>query len=172
MFQSQTTSRLVILPYRNLLDPPTHLHLGNLRHPLFGKIHAWVRVCMLIHVQLSVTACTAAHQAPLSMEFSRREHWKPFPSLGDLLDQGSNTQLLLWQVNSLPLRHLAHTHLPSTWLNSPKSRFMLHSKKQSRDHHQEDGWQGILCIETFFYPILKIDSIPHSLVVPARQEAE
>ena len=33
-----------------------------------------------------------AHQAPLSMGFSRQEHWSglPFPSLGDLPDPGSN----------------------------------------------------------------------------------
>ena len=31
-----------------------------------------------------------AHQAPLSMEFSRQEHWSglPFPSLRDLSDPG------------------------------------------------------------------------------------
>ena len=41
-------------------------------------------------VQLFVTAWTVAHQAPLSMEFSRQEHWSglPFPSLGDLPDPG------------------------------------------------------------------------------------
>ena len=37
---------------------------------------------MLIHfsrVQLSVTTMTIAHQAPLSMEFSRQECWSGFP---------------------------------------------------------------------------------------------
>ena len=31
-----------------------------------------------------------AHQAPLSMEFSRQEYWRglPFPTLGDLSDPG------------------------------------------------------------------------------------
>ena len=34
------------------------------------------------HVQLFVTPWTVAHQAPLSMGFSRQEHWSglPFPS--------------------------------------------------------------------------------------------
>ena len=34
------------------------------------------------------TTWTVAHQAPLSMGFSRQEHWNglPFPSLGDLPD--------------------------------------------------------------------------------------
>ena len=40
---------------------------------------------------LFVTPWTGVHQAPLSMEFSRQEYWNglPFPSPGDLLDQGS-----------------------------------------------------------------------------------
>ena len=43
---------------------------------------------MLSCVQLFVTPWTVAHQAPLSMEFSRQEYWNglPFPSPGDLLD--------------------------------------------------------------------------------------
>ena len=34
------------------------------------------------HVQLCATPETAAHQAPLALEFSRQEHWSglPFPS--------------------------------------------------------------------------------------------
>ena len=49
--------------------------------------------------------------APLSMGFSRQEYWSGllFPSLGDILTQGSNLNLLYllyWQVDSLPLSHL------------------------------------------------------------------
>ena len=38
----------------------------------------------------SATPWTAAHQAPLSMEFSRQEHWSglPFPASGGLLHPG------------------------------------------------------------------------------------
>ena len=38
----------------------------------------------------SVTPWTVAHQAPLSMGFSRQEHWSglPFPPPGDLPDPG------------------------------------------------------------------------------------
>ena len=41
-------------------------------------------------VQLFVTPWTVAHQSPLSMEFSRQEHWSRllFPSPGDLPDPG------------------------------------------------------------------------------------
>ena len=41
-------------------------------------------------VQLFATPWTVAHQAPLSMEFSRQEYWSglPFPSPGDLPNPG------------------------------------------------------------------------------------
>ena len=44
----------------------------------------------LSHVQLFVTPWTVAHQAPLSMGFSRQENWSglPFPFPGDLPDPG------------------------------------------------------------------------------------
>ena len=46
--------------------------------------------CMLSPVQLLTTPWTAAHQAPLSMGFSRQEYWSglPFPPPGDLPDPG------------------------------------------------------------------------------------
>ena len=45
---------------------------------------------MLGRVRLFVTPWTAAHQAPLSMEFSMQEYWNglPFSPLGDLPDPG------------------------------------------------------------------------------------
>ena len=44
----------------------------------------------LSRVQVFVTLCTVAHQAPLSMGFSRQHYWSglPFPSPGDLPNPG------------------------------------------------------------------------------------
>ena len=67
-------------------------------------------VCVLSHVQLFATSWTVAHQAPLSMEFSRQENWSgvPFPSPGDLpnprIKPASLSSLAL--ASSLPLTHL------------------------------------------------------------------
>ena len=52
-------------------------------------IGLYTGVCVLscfICAQLSATPWTVAHQAPLSMGFSRQEYWSrlPFPSPGDL----------------------------------------------------------------------------------------
>ena len=47
------------------------------------------------------TSWTVACQAPLSIEFSRQEYWSgmPFPSPGDLPNQGSNLGLLnCWPI--------------------------------------------------------------------------
>ena len=48
-----------------------------------------------------------AHQSPLFMGFPRQEHWSelPFPSLGDLPEQGIKVHLLHWQADSLLLSH-------------------------------------------------------------------
>ena len=52
----------------------------------------------------SVTPWSVAHQAPLSMEFSRQEYWSglPFPPPRDLPDPESSLSLLYWQADYLP----------------------------------------------------------------------
>ena len=60
---------------------PSGKNTGVGCHFLFQSMHA----CMLSHfshVRLCATLWTAAHQAPLSTEFSRQEYrsWLPFPS--------------------------------------------------------------------------------------------
>ena len=46
---------------------------------------------LLSHVRLFATPWTIAHQAPLTMEFSRQEYWSgvPFPPPGDLPHPGT-----------------------------------------------------------------------------------
>ena len=67
-----------------------------------GRIHLWAYLytCMLSRVWLFVTPWTVAHQAPLSVEFSRQGKWKPtrvgchFLPQDIILIQGSNLSLL------------------------------------------------------------------------------
>ena len=64
-------------------------------------------VCMLqsfSRIQLFETPWTVAHQAPLSMEFSRQGCFsgQPFPSLGDLPDPGIEPRSPALQADSLP----------------------------------------------------------------------
>ena len=62
-----------------------------------------VVVELLNHVQLFTTLWTVAHQAPLSMGFSRQEYWSglPFPSPGDLPDPGIEPRSPALQTDSL-----------------------------------------------------------------------
>ena len=63
---------------------------------------------LLSRVRLFATSRTVAHQAPLSMEFSRQECWSglPFPAPRDLSNPGIEPTSLgspNWQENSLSL---------------------------------------------------------------------
>ena len=65
-------------------------------------------VCVCVYVSDSATLWTVAHQAPLSMGFSRQEYWSRLlcPPPGDLPNPGMKPVLLCllhWQVGSLPL---------------------------------------------------------------------
>ena len=64
-----------------------------------------VCVCQSLScVQLFATSWIRAHQAPLSMEFSRQEYWNGllFPSPGDLPDPGIKPGSPALQADSLP----------------------------------------------------------------------
>ena len=63
---------------------------------------------------------TVAHQAPLSVGFSRQEYWSglPFPSPGDLPNPGIKLEspvAPVLQADSLPLSHQGITSL-NQWL--------------------------------------------------------
>ena len=67
-----------------LWGPVTHVAVEKTSH--FSWVSEWVK--SLSRVRLFATPWTVAHQAPLSMGFSRQEYWSglPFISPGDLPD--------------------------------------------------------------------------------------
>ena len=71
--------------------------LGMKTHQEFGGLVA--KLCPTL-----VTSWTVAHQAPLSMGFSKQEYWSglPFPSPGDLPNPGIKPRSPVLQVDSLP----------------------------------------------------------------------
>ena len=89
--------------------------------------------CQLSHVWLVI-----AHQAPLSMGFSKQEYWSvlPCPPPGDLLDPGlepTSPVALALQVDSLPLSHWGSLYLKytqflfvnHTWIKLGKKRIAV-----------------------------------------------
>ena len=80
----------------------------KLHFSVLSQVCVFVCVCarahMVSHIQLFMTPWTVAHQAPLSMEFSRQEYWSglPFPSPEDLLNPGIEPRSPALQADSLP----------------------------------------------------------------------
>ena len=96
--------------------------------------------------------CPVAHQAPLSMGFSRQEYWSglPFSSPGDLPDPGikpaSLTPSLHWQVGSLPPVPPGKPKWASRWELIPTALYLVihcfvtshpraHQLESTRIHH-------------------------------------
>ena len=85
-----------------------------------------------------------AHQAPLSMEFSRQEHWSglPFPSPGDLPDPGIkfNLGLLHYHLShQCVLSRFSHIQLFATlWTTT-------HQTPLSMEFSRQEYWSGLLC---------------------------
>ena len=68
----------------------------------------------LNRVQLFVTPWTVAHQAPLSVGFSRQEYWSglPFLSPGNLPDPGIEPRSPALQADALPSKPQGKFNMP------------------------------------------------------------
>ena len=109
----------------------------------------WVPNCFS-HVWPFVTLWTVAHQAPLSVGFSRQEDWSglPFPPPGELLDPGIKPEWPALQADSLPseppgkLRrpYMAHCYgsvgsCPVRWFFGVESRHCGFEKTKTFMNH-------------------------------------
>ena len=88
----------ILLPHNLPVGSPTEIWVV---HVLLSRFS---------HLQLFATLWTAAHQAPLSLGFSRQEYWSglPCPPPGDLPNPGiepTSPASSALQVDSLPLSH-------------------------------------------------------------------
>ena len=99
-----------VLPAR--LGDPGGQEPGLPHVPLASDWHVERKVKSLSRVQLFATPWTVSYQAPLSMEFSRREYWSglPFASPGDLPDSGIELMSPALPADSSPLSNLGSLH--------------------------------------------------------------
>ena len=91
---------LIILIFQGILTFPL-LPFQEIRNRLRKEL---TDCALLSCTQLFVIPWTVAHQAPLSIEFSRQKYWSglPFPSPGDLPNPGIESQSPALQADSLP----------------------------------------------------------------------
>ena len=80
----------------------------------FRNLRDKAKVKSLSYVQLFATPWTVAHQAPLSMGFSRQEYWSglPFPSPGIFLTQELNLGLLHSRQILYQMSYEGRPHVP------------------------------------------------------------
>ena len=109
-WKNETVYEAVIQCFHSALNHDSYLelpinHSTSKAFSLHGrKISNFLCVVCFSHVRLFSTPWIVAHQAPLSIEFSRQEHWsgQSFPSPGDLPNLGIKPGSPASQANSLP----------------------------------------------------------------------
>ena len=104
-----------------------------------------VHVQSLSRVPLFVIPWTIAHQAPLSMEFSRQEFWSGLllPSPGDLPNPGIKPRSLTLQEDSLPTEPPGKPNygggnedMETSFKRSHACTVVLGAPHPAADHHQ------------------------------------
>ena len=92
------SSKASILRALSFLYNPTLTFIHD-----YWKNHEKLKIKSLSCVRLFATPWTVAHQAPLSLGFSRQEYWigLPFPSPGDLPNPGTEPRSPALQADAL-----------------------------------------------------------------------
>ena len=95
-------------------------------------------VCAYSLSHVFLTPWTVAHQASLSMGFSRQEHWSglPFPSPGDLPSPGIEPGSPAQQAGSLLLSHLGSPSSVANCVEPAKHAFLPHPRYSERNNNR------------------------------------
>ena len=104
IFQARIWNWVVISHSRVFPTQGSNLHLLSLLHWQKNSLPLHhLKLKSLSRVRLFATPWTVAQQAPLSMGFSRQEHWSglPFPPPGDLPDSGIEHRSPALQADAL-----------------------------------------------------------------------
>ena len=101
------TDRTRLISFRRYFWQQLHVHVCSAASVMSSSLQLYGLFSCFSHVQLFATLWTAAHQAPLSMGFSRQECWTglPCPPPGDLPNPGIEPMSPALQADSLPLSH-------------------------------------------------------------------
>ena len=102
-------------------------------------------VCVLSWLWLLETPWTIAHQAPLSMEFSRQEYWSglPFPFPGDLPNAGTEPTVSCISCIGGQIIYHCTTHHPGSPHLDWFPTLMLKKYKFFKPHNKWEELSGI-----------------------------
>ena len=90
----------------------------SIREIFQARVREWGAIAFhLSRIWLCVTQWTVAHQAPLSMGFSRQEHWSgsPCPPLGDLPHPEIKPESHVYCIGRKVLYHWCHLESKHGW---------------------------------------------------------
>ena len=149
-------------PFRNFATKNT-FHVGQQCSLL---CFTWcVYACVLSHVQLSVTPWTTAHQAPLSMGFSRPECWRGLPCLPAGILPTPGIELVspvspALQVDSLPqgvpkereTSMLFAITQGKIWFSLPWTRYIQEQSSILGATHKKNTLKLELDCQTYYLP--------------------
>ena len=123
-----------------------------------------MRACQVTSVRLFVTPWTVAHQAPLSVDFSRQEYWSRFPCPPpvDLPDSGIEPAAPALQADSLLLSHWGSTQPASISVWPPFLRLLTSLSASSLPTCQEHpSSRPFTCIFHHISPLLETEPTCH-----------
>ena len=140
----------------------------------------------------SATPLSVACQSPLSVEFSKQEHWRglPFPSLGNLPNPGIELQSPTLRTNSLPsepyitlyifLMPEIHRALSLIWVSASHWRLEKHlsfsvwqNHKTTRDLPKSFGLSTLgISHQKEMYPPMSKSSFKHCVIIMYYQDIE
>ena len=114
---------------------------------------------------LCVTPWTVAHQAPLSMGFSRQEYWSrlPYPPPGDFPAPGIEPGSPALQADSFPLSHCRSVR--TAFIVDPDSMTRALTREENRDTNKQENimWKkeaefGVMCLPVRSCPGLLVST--------------
>ena len=154
--QVAQTTKLFLVCWNNLIEvPPVSSKLGSICR-LWGQKalgyecqsrNTCVHASCFSRVRLFATPWTAAHQAPLSMGFSRQEYWSglPCPSPGDFSGPGTepvSPAAPALQADSLPLSHQGSPRADVTsLLKGPRASYVALLSLWLKQESAHRRWQ-------------------------------
>ena len=138
------------------------------RNTVWYHLFLWSCALLLGHIWFFVTLWTVAHQAPLSVGFSKQEFWSgvPFPTPGSLPDPGIESTNLAspaltsglftisatWKADVTYTYNLKIKQISEYWKKKQTHRYRKQTIVISGDNKGVEGWK----VQTTEYKVIRM----------------